>query len=72
VWRDGVTLPHTYAGCVAGGDEVAVQDRPCEFGKRLVTYADHFYAVRSGTIHRTRGPLEKDRGYRAAMASCQG
>ena len=70
VWRDGATLPQDYAGCVAGDEAVKPSDRYCEFGRKLVIYGDRFYAVRTGTIHRTHGPLDKDPGYRSAMASC--
>ncbi len=46
------------------------QSRSCSFGRPLVTYADRFYAVPTGVIHETDGPLKQDRGYRSALASC--
>lgn len=70
VWQDGETLPARYRGCLDGDTEVARESRYCEFGKPLVTYADRFYAVPRGTIHEVQGSLEKDRGYRRALASC--
>jgi hypothetical protein len=70
VWKNGATLPRDYSGCVAGSTAVTPSDRYCEFGRKLVIYDDHFYAVRTGTIHRTHGPLDQDPGYRSAMASC--
>jgi hypothetical protein len=70
VWRNGATLPGGYSGCVAGDKAVRPSDRYCEFGRKLVIFQDRFYAVRTGTIHRTDGPLAQDPGYRSAMASC--
>jgi hypothetical protein len=70
VWRDGSRLPRGYQGCREGGTGVKADSRGCSFGRPLVTYADRFYAVPTGVIHETSGPLAKDRGYRSAMASC--
>lgn len=70
VWQDGETMPAGYRGCLDGDTKVARESRYCEFGKPLLTYADRFYAVPRGTIHEVRGSLEKDRGYRRALASC--
>ena len=71
VWEDGARLARGYQGCVDGETAVAADSTGCSFGRPLVTYADQFYAVPSGIIHQTAGPLEDDRGYRSAMASCR-
>lgn len=70
VWRDGSRLPRGYRGCREGDTAVKADSRGCSFGRPLVIYADRFYAVPSGVIHETPGPLAKDRGYRSALASC--
>jgi hypothetical protein len=70
VWKDGATLARDYAGCVEQGSAVDPDQQHCSFGKALVRYDDHYYAVRGGTIHQTAAALEKDRGYRSAMQSC--
>jgi hypothetical protein len=70
VWQDGRTLPGGYKGCREGDAYVRAERRYCEFGKPLITYADHFYAVRAGRIHETSSSLERDRGYKSALASC--
>ena len=70
VWKDGARLPHGFVACQEKGYAVKTEQRGCSFGQRLVTYDDHFYAVRGGVIHRTPTVLARDRGYRSAMASC--
>jgi hypothetical protein len=70
VWQDGGRLPRGYQGCREGDTAVPADARGCSFGRPLVTYAGRFYAVPSGVVHETSGPLAKDRGYRSAMASC--
>ncbi len=69
-WRDGSRLPRAYQGCREGDTGVKADSRFCSFGRPLVTYADRFYAVPTGVIHETSGPLKKDRGYQSALASC--
>lgn len=70
VWSDGARLPRGYAGCRDGEKAVKADGRECSFGRPLITYAKRFYAVPTGVIHETPGPLEKDAGYRSAIASC--
>ncbi|MDQ4051578.1 MAG: hypothetical protein M3237_02620 [Actinomycetota bacterium] len=70
VWKDGARLPGGYAGCREGAEGVKADKTGCSFGRPIVTYVDRFYGVPSGIIHETPGPLEKNRGYRSAMASC--
>jgi hypothetical protein len=71
VWQDEGELPRSYKGC--NGDEgfVSTDTLGCSSGQRMVRYGDHFYAVPGGTIHETESPLEDDRGYRDALASCR-
>jgi hypothetical protein len=71
VWQDGSELPRSYAGCNSDEGFVATDKLGCSSGQRMVRYGDHFYAVFGGTIHETESPLEDDRGYRAAVASCR-
>ena len=71
VWRDGEELPRAYAGCNSDEGFVAAEKLGCSSGQRMVSYGDHFYAVLGGTIHGTESPLEDDRGYRDAVASCR-
>jgi hypothetical protein len=70
VWRDGATLPRGYDGCRNGDQAIEADARSCSFVRPLVIFDGRFYAVPSGTIHETAGPLKKDRGYRSALASC--
>lgn len=70
VWSDGARLPGGYQGCLDGEIAVKADGRECSFGRPLITYAKRFYAVPTGVIHETPGPLAKDAGYRSAMASC--
>ena len=70
VWKDGSKLPRDYEGCLEADTAVTPDQQGCSFGKALVRYDDHFYAVRGGTIHETSKPLDKDRGFQSAMKSC--
>jgi hypothetical protein len=70
VWTAGAALPRAYEGCRESGTAVKADSRMCSFGRPLVTYADRFYAVPTGVIHETAGPLKKDRAYQSALASC--
>ena len=71
VWQKGGELPRSYDGCNAEAGFVARDTLGCSSGQRIVRYGDHFYAVPGGTIHETESPLEDDRGYRVALASCR-
>ena len=71
VWVDGTTLARGYEGCRAGQRFIAPDEEPCSFGQRLVRFSDRFYAVRGGPVNRTAAPLDKDRVYRGALASCR-
>lgn len=71
IWRGGGELPRSYHGCNSDAGFVATDALGCSSGQRMVRYGDHFYAVPGGTIHETESPLEDDRGYRVAVASCR-
>lgn len=71
VWKGGGELPRSYDGCNSQEGFVASDTLGCSSGQRMVRYGDHFYAVPGGTIHETESPLEDDRGYRVAVASCR-
>ena len=71
VWVDGTTLARGYEGCRAGQRFIAPDEEPCSFGQRLVRFSDRFYAVRGGPVNRTAAPLDEDRVYRGALASCR-
>ena len=71
IWRGGGELPRSYDGCNSESGFVASDKLGCSSGQRMVRYGDHFYAVPGGTIYETESPLEDDRGYRVAVASCR-
>ena len=71
VWQEGSKLPRSYGGCNADEGLVATDMLECSSGQRMVRYGDHYYAVLGGTIHETESPLQDDRGYRVAVASCR-
>jgi hypothetical protein len=72
VWVEGAKLPGDYQGCVESETAVKAKNRYCEFGKKLVTYADQFWAVRGGTVNDAHGPLKDSKDYRDDLASCKG
>lgn len=72
VWVEDAQLPGDYKGCLEGEAAVKAKNRYCEFGKKLVTYADRFWAVRGGRINDAHGPLQDSEDYRNDLASCQG
>ncbi len=72
VWVGGAKLPADYQGCLDGGTAVKAKNQYCEFGKKLVTYADQFWAVRGGTVNDAKGTLKDSADYRDDLASCQG
>jgi hypothetical protein len=51
---------------------VKAKNRYCEFGKKLVTHADRYWAVRGGKVNDAKGPLKDSQDYRDDLASCQG
>jgi hypothetical protein len=71
IWQGGSELPRSYKGCNSDEGFVATDTLGCSSGQRMVRYGDHFYAVPGGTINETESPLEDDRGYRRALASCR-
>lgn len=72
VWVEDARMPGGYAGCREGDTAVPAEKRGCAFGRPLITYADRFWGVPTGTIHEAGGPLERDRAYRSDLASCTG
>jgi hypothetical protein len=71
VWKEGATLPRFYAGCAEGNDYVRRESLSCSSGQRIVQYADRFYGVLTGTVHKASGPLDDDSDYRAAVRRCR-
>ena len=57
VWVEGTRLPADYKGCLDGETAVKAKNQYCEFGKKLVTYTDQFWAVRGGKVNDAKGPL---------------
>lgn len=72
VWVEDARLPGDYQGCLEGETAVKAKNRYCEFGKKLVTYADRYWAVRGGKVNDAKGPLKDSKDYRDDLASCQG
>ncbi|GAB3257369.1 hypothetical protein [Nocardioides dilutus] len=72
VWVEDARLPGDYKGCLEGATAVKAKNRYCEFGRKLVTYADRFWAVRGGKVNDAKGPLKDSEDYRNDLASCQG
>jgi hypothetical protein len=72
VWVAGAKLPGDYQGCLEEGTAVKAKNQYCEFGKKLVTYADQFWAVRGGKVNDAGGPLKDSKDYRDDLASCKG
>ncbi len=72
IWQAGETLPGSYQGCFEDDVKVRADGRYCEFGKKLYTYADRFYAVRQGRIAEASEPFAQDAGYQDALSKCSG
>lgn len=72
VWVADATLPGGYQGCLTDGTPVRAKNQYCEFGKKLVTYADRFWAVRGGKVNDAVGPLKDSADYAADLESCKG
>lgn len=72
VWKKGARLPRSYAGCQDAGEVVARDALGCSSGQKMVRYADRFWAVLGGEIHRADSSLNADPDYRDSVASCRG
>lgn len=72
IWVDGETFVAGYKGCFDGDSKVKVEARYCEFGTRLFTYADAFYAVPNGRINEVEGSLADSESYQTALNKCGG
>lgn len=72
IWIDQETLPSGYKGCYQDGEMVRAEGRYCEFGKKLFTHDDRFYAVKGGRIAEAKEPFLDDPGYQDVLAKCSG
>jgi hypothetical protein len=72
IWIEDARLPKDYRGCLEGGTPVKAKNQYCEFGQKLVTYGDRFWAVRGGKVNDAKGPLKDSADYRDDLASCKG
>jgi hypothetical protein len=72
VWVVDARLAADYQGCLEGKTPVKAKNQYCEFGKKLVTYGDRYWAVRGGKVNDANGPLEDSQDYRDDLASCKG
>ena len=72
IWVEGAKLPGDYQGCLEEQTPVKAKNQYCEFGKKLVTYGDQFWAVRGGVVNDAKGPLKDSQDYRDDLASCKG
>lgn len=72
VWVADAKLPGDYKGCLEGETPVKAENQYCEFGKKLVTYADQYWAVRGGKVNDAGGPLGDSADYAADLESCLG
>jgi hypothetical protein len=72
VWVAGARLPGDYKGCLDGDTPVKAKNQYCEFGKKLVTYGDRFWAVRGGRVNDAGGPLKDSPDYADDLDSCRG
>ncbi len=72
MWKAGAKLPAGYKGCLDGDEAVKADNLACSSGQRIVRHADRFYGVPGGKIYRTKGPLEKDKGYLDKIEVCRG
>ncbi len=70
VWVDGGDIPRFYTGCMEGDVYVERDALGCSSGQRLVRYADRFYGVMGGTVHKAAHMLTQDRDYLAAERRC--
>ncbi|WP_156464523.1 hypothetical protein [Aeromicrobium sp. Root495] len=74
VWMVGKTLPKTYEGCVANGDEQAYMEYgDCTDGRKFIGYAPDggqaYFAGLGGEIG--KGSVD-DAAWSAALAECTG
>lgn len=72
VWVADAKLPRGYKGCLDGDTAVKSDNLSCSSGQHIVRHEDRFYAVPGGKIYRTKGPLEKDKGYLDQITTCRG
>ena len=66
------SCPAATRAASSSGTAVKAKNQYCEFGKKLVTYADQFWAVRGGKVNDAGGPLKDSQDYRNDLESCEG
>lgn len=73
IWHRGGEIPRFYQGCVDGaGNYVEREAVACSSGQRMVIYADRFYGVLGGTVHKAAArSLDDDRRYRHEIRACR-
>lgn len=71
IWSDGVKLPRSYRGCAEGDAFVKRDVLGCSSGQRMVRYADLYYGVLGGSVHKASQPLDDNTDYQAAIARCR-
>jgi hypothetical protein len=71
VWQEGADLPANYRGCSADGEAVAPKIVDCSSGQRIVTYDDHYWAVRGHVIGYAEQGLANDKKYAGILYSCR-
>lgn len=70
IWTKGANLPGGYSGCSADGTDVPAEVISCSSGQEIVTYDEHFWAVRGKVINHVPAGLEKDAHFRDVLLSC--
>ncbi|WP_182523989.1 hypothetical protein [Nocardioides dongkuii] len=71
VWVEGADLPKAYDGCAADGTTVPVEIVECSSGQRIVTYDDHYWALRGHRIGHAPAGLDEDKAYARVLYSCR-
>jgi hypothetical protein len=71
VWQEGQDLPGNYRGCLDGTTEVRPEIVDCSSGQRIVTYDDHYWAVRGHRIGYAPDGLRNDKHYAQVLYGCR-
>ena len=71
VWVAGQDLPPRYKGCYEGTEKIKKAAAECSFGRPLIVYADHYYAVSGGLIMQTAKPLGESKEFQDAVKKCR-
>ncbi|TIC87404.1 hypothetical protein E8D34_09740 [Nocardioides sp. GY 10113] len=70
VWQEGADLPSEYGGCAAEGAAVEPTIIECSSGQRVVTYDDHYWALRGNVIGFAADGLKDDPAYKKMIYAC--